>query len=156
MYKSKISRLIGTGFRSNLAGVFLVSMLCFVSAGWATESTIENDHLAIEGYDPVAYFTMLTAVKGLDSISYEWLNKKWNFSSPEHRDLFISDPMSYIPNYGGFCSVDEVIPEHALVHEIDPETWRIVDDKLYLFYSEDTLVKNLPALKWKKVKAGLQ
>lgn len=156
MYKAKISRLIGAGFRRNFVGVIMISMLCFVSAARATEAISEEDHLAIEGYDPVAYFTMLTAVKGLDSINYEWLDKKWVFTRPEHRDLFISDPMAYMPNYGGFCSVDEVIPEHNLVHEIDPETWRIVDDKLYLFYTEDTLIRNIPALKWKKVKAGLQ
>jgi hypothetical protein len=64
--------------------------------------------------------------------------------------------MGYLPNYGGFCSTDAVIPGHNLVHDIDPETWRIVDNKLYLFYDEDSAVRNVPVKKWKKVKAGLQ
>jgi hypothetical protein len=126
------------------------------SAAQAGTTDTHDDNLAIEGYDPVAYFTMLQSVKGIDSISHEWLDRKWVFANQDHKQMFVGDPMRYLPNYGGFCSVDSYSPGHNLVHDIDPETWRIVDDKLYLFYDEDTAVRNVPAKKWKKVKAGLQ
>ena len=143
-------------FYRNISGAILLSLVLFGNAARAATEISEDGRLAIEGYDPVAYFTMLLSVKGQDSISYEWLDKKWVFANQEHKNLFIADPMAYLPNYGGFCSIDSIIPEHNLVHDIDPETWRIVDDKLYLFYAEDMAVQNLPALKWKTVKAGLQ
>ena len=62
----------------------------------------QDSRLAIEGYDPVAYFTMLTATRGQDSITYDWLNKKWYFISEEHKAMFAADPMHYLPNSGGF------------------------------------------------------
>jgi len=156
MQKSTKFKRSDTGICRKIIGAIVISMLCISSVARATDTIGDEEHLAIEGYDPVAYFTMLQSVKGEESISHEWLDKKWVFANEAHRKLFVGDPMAYMPNYGGFCSVDEVMPEHNLVHEIDPETWRIVDDKLYLFYAEDTAIRNLPVLKWKKVKAGLQ
>lgn len=108
---------------------------------------------AIEGYDPVAYFTELKAVKGFDEISHEWLGDKWLFSSEKNKQLFVMDAMAYMPNYGGYCSYDPVTEGHD--HDVDPRVWRIVNDKLYLFYSEQTAGQKMHADEWKKVKAGL-
>jgi YHS domain-containing protein len=108
---------------------------------------------AIEGYDPVAYFVMHEPVKGSESITHEWLGKKWYFASNKHKEMFIADPMSYMPNYGGYCSYDPVSAGHN--HKIDPTAWRIVDNELYLFYSEKTANHAMPAEEWSKVKAGL-
>jgi hypothetical protein len=149
---NSLKQFIGRG----ISGSMIISLVLFSSAARAGTTDTDDENLAIEGYDPVAYFTMLQSVKGVDSINHEWLDRKWVFYNQEHKQLFMDDPMRYLPNYGGFCSTDAVIPGHNLVHDIDPETWRIVDNKLYLFYSEDSAVRNVPAVKWKKVKAGLQ
>lgn len=109
--------------------------------------------LAIEGYDPVAYFEMNKPVKGSKSITHEWLGKQWFFASNEHKELFIADPITYMPNYGGYCSYDPVSRGHD--HEIDPTAWRIVDNELYLFFSETEASHAMPTEKWEKVKAGL-
>jgi hypothetical protein len=113
----------------------------------------EVDQVAIEGYDPVAYFTDLSAVKGSDEINHEWLGDKWLFSSEKNKQLFVMDAMAYMPNYGGYCSFDPVSEGHD--HNVDPTVWRIVNDKLYLFYSEQTAGQKMHANEWKKVKAGL-
>jgi hypothetical protein len=113
--------------------------------------TIEQT--AIEGYDPVAYFTELRAVKGSDEISHEWLGDKWLFSSEKNKKLFVMDTMAYMPNYGGYCSFDPVSAGHD--HNVDPTVWRILNDKLYLYYSEQTAGQKMHADEWKKVKAGL-
>lgn len=147
-----LKHFIGRG----ISGTMTISLFLFFSAAWAGTTDTDDENLAIEGYDPVAYFTMLQSVKGIDSISHEWLDRKWVFANQDHKQMFMDDPMRYLPNYGGFCSIDAIIPGHNLVHNIDPETWRIVDNKLYLFYAEDMAVRNVPALKWKQVKAGLQ
>lgn len=109
--------------------------------------------LAIRGYDPVAYFTMVEAVKGSEEISHEMLGYTWLFVSPEHKALFVDDPMSYMPNYGGYCSYDPVSLGHD--HRVDPTAWRVVDDKLYLYFSDVTANHAMPTEKWQKVKAGL-
>lgn len=116
-------------------------------------ATTEAPELAIEGYDPVAYFTKLQATKGSPDISHEWLGYTWQFVSKEHKDLFVADAMRYMPNYGGYCSYDPLNLGHD--HEVDPTAWRIVDDKLYLFYSERTADQKIPQNEWEQVKAGL-
>ena len=58
-----------------------------------------------------------------------------------------------MPNYGGYCSYDPITAGHD--HNVDPTAWRIVDDSLYLFFSEETADHAMPEEKWEKVKNGL-
>ena len=88
--------------------------------------------LAIRGADPVAYFTEGQAVKGEEEFEYEWNDATWKFSSQENLDLFAANPEQYAPQYGGYCA--KAVSEGNLA-SIDPESWKIVDDKLYLNYS---------------------
>ena len=90
--------------------------------------------VAIEGYDPVAYFTEGRPVKGSEAFSYEWLGTPWYFANARHRDMFISDPAKYAPQYGGYC-VGEVALG-GITSNIDPEAWRIVEGKLYMSYDK--------------------
>lgn len=118
------------------------------------------DGVAIKGYDPVAYFTMGQAVKGSEDFAYEWLETTWLFANAEHRDLFAADPLSYVPQYGGYCSDATFVDNKA---DINPAAWRIVSGRLYLFYSEpgaatwsqdDVAVKRADEA-WERVKVGL-
>ncbi len=127
--------------------VFILMLLFNTGAAQA------EDHIAIEGYDPVAYFTALEAIKGSDSITHQWLDRTWYFTTEDNKALFVSDPIKYMPNYGGYCSYDPMKLGHD--HEVDPTAWRIVNDKLYLFYSEMTANEKLATKEWVKVKAGL-
>ncbi len=88
--------------------------------------------VAIRGYDPVAFFTEGQAVKGSDEFAYEWLGAIWRFASAEHRDLFAADPVKYAPQYGGYCASGMIDGATA---SADPENWRIVDGKLYMYVS---------------------
>jgi len=58
--------------------------------------------VAIKGYDPVAYFTKGSPVKGFKEFAYNWNDAKWYFSSAQNRDLFAADPERYAPQYGGY------------------------------------------------------
>lgn len=58
--------------------------------------------IAIKGYDPVAYFTEGEPVKGKNEFEFSWRGARWLFASSEHRDLFMSDPEKYAPQYGGY------------------------------------------------------
>ncbi len=91
-------------------------------------------NVAIQGYDPVAYFTMSKAVPGSEEFAYDWLGANWYFSNDAHRQQFAAEPVRYAPRYGGYCAIGVAFGE--LVAAIDPEAWFIVDDKLYLQYSK--------------------
>jgi len=118
------------------------------------------DGFAIKGYDPVAYYTMGQALKGSPEFTHEWLDTKWQFASAEHRDMFAADPLTYVPQYGGYCSD---VSYTAGKVDVNPTAWRIVDERLYLFHSEpkvEAWAGNKWELKktqhaWEQVKSGL-
>ncbi len=86
--------------------------------------------LAIRGYDPVAYFTLGRATAGRPGIEYAIDGRRWRFASAEHRELFKADPARYLPQYNTFCAM--ALTRGELI-EPDPESWMIIEGKLYLF-----------------------
>jgi hypothetical protein len=92
-----------------------------------------DDHVAIEGYDTVAYFTLRKPVKGDPRFEAHWQDARWQFATAEHRDMFQRDPDRYAPRYGGFCSVGI---SRGYLATVDPEAWRIVDDRLFLTHKK--------------------
>ena len=87
---------------------------------------------AIKGYDPVAYFTQGGPAKGKGAHSHEWMGATWYFVSAENMALFAGDPEKYAPQYGGYCAY---AVSQGYTAKIDPDAWKIVDDKLYLNFS---------------------
>ena len=53
--------------------------------------------VAIEGYDPVAYFTEGKAMKGSEKFAYDWVGTPWHFANAKHRGMFTVDPVRYAP-----------------------------------------------------------
>ncbi|HEX6692723.1 MAG TPA: YHS domain-containing (seleno)protein [Burkholderiales bacterium] len=87
---------------------------------------------AIQGYDPVAYFTEGRPVEGSRQFTYQWNGATWRFSSAANRDRFAQAPEKYAPQYGGYCAYG-VANGYAV--KVDPQAWSVVDGKLYLNYS---------------------
>ena len=100
---------------------------------------------AINGYDPVAYFTVGKPAKGLDTLAFDWMGAKWKFASQANLDLFKSNPEKYAPQYGGYCAYGVV--QGALV-KVEPEQFTVRDGKLYLNFDADIQAK------WLKDPAG--
>ena len=94
-------------------------------------STIYTDKAghALQGHDPVAYFTVGAPTKGNPNISREWNGATWLFSTAEHRDLFDADPDKYAPAFGGHCAVAQVLGSDL---KGSAKRWRIIDDRLYI------------------------
>ena len=132
---------------------YILAFSLLFPVGQAQAGNQSDERVAIDGYDPVAYFTMTEAAKGSESISHAWLDETWLFVNAEHKTLFAANPTRYMPNYGGYCSYDPYELGHG--HGVDPTAWRIVDDKLYLFRSEATAAHAIPTVEWEQVKAGL-
>lgn len=88
--------------------------------------------IAINGYDPVAYFTQGGARKGSKSHEADYKGATFRFASDENRQLFLSDPEKYAPQYGGYCAWAVA---QGYTASTDPQAWSIENDKLYLNYS---------------------
>lgn len=88
--------------------------------------------LAIQGYDPVSYFTQKKAVKGSKNYAVKAEGVTYYLSSAENKALFLKDYTRYEPQYGGWCAY--AMGSSGEKVEIDPETFKIVNGKLYLFY----------------------
>ncbi|MBL0121910.1 MAG: YHS domain-containing protein [Betaproteobacteria bacterium] len=54
----------------------------------------------------------------------------YRFMSEENKAMFLKEPAKYVPQYGGYCS-------NGIVYGIpwggDPETWKIIGGKRYIF-----------------------
>ncbi len=117
------------------AAISLVSILSFAQDGGALRKKHFNldGGIAISGYDPVAYFTQNKAVKGKKDMAVYHHGVTYYFSSAANKDLFKSNPSKYEPEYGGWCAY--AMGEKGEKVSIDPETFKILNGKLYLFYN---------------------
>jgi YHS domain-containing protein len=89
--------------------------------------------VGIDGYDPVAYFKSNKAIKGKKDMAVNYQGVIYYFSSVENKEEFKRNPAHYEPEYGGWCAY--AMGEKGEKVSIDPETFKIVDNRLYLFYN---------------------
>lgn len=104
-------------------------------AGVGSKPIVNKDSqdLAIKGYDVVAYATAGAATRGNPRFQYRYNDATWQFASAGHRDRFANAPRKYAPQFGGYCSW---AVSRGYTADVDPESWKIVDGKLYLLYSK--------------------
>ncbi len=117
-----------------MKGLALV-LLFLISACTQKSNTSEvfaTSEGAIQGYDPVAYFTDSKPVKGTSEHVYSYLDQSWHFVSKEHLELFKSNPEKYVPQFGGYCAYGM---SRGYKAQTDPDAWTIAEGKLYLNYN---------------------
>ena len=143
---------------NRLSLAILILLLTTRSGADTLQYTTENG--AIDGYDPVSYFTGGGAERGSPDITSQWNGATWRFASTEHRDLFAEDPEQYAPQFGGFCALGMA---HGGDVPTNPEAWTIWQGKLYLNmikevsitwrYNPDKLVERA-GIKWEALNAS--
>jgi YHS domain-containing protein len=89
--------------------------------------------IAIEGYDPVAYFKQQKAIKGKKELAVYNQGATYYFSSTQNKEEFKKSPSAYEPQYGGWCAY--AMGSSGEKVSVDPETFKIINNKLYLFYN---------------------
>ena len=94
-----------------------------------SELSVNAEGQALQGYDPVAYFTDGKPTPGDAQFSTSHNGASYLFASAANRDAFVSDPDKYLPQYGGFCAFGTSLGKKF---DGDPMSWKIVDGKLYL------------------------
>lgn len=109
--------------------------LSFASVGYAAEIFTTNG-VAINGYDPVAYFTNHRPVKGSDKYMATYKGATFHFASAAHRDAFAANPRRFAPQYGGYCAFGTAQGHKA---STEPQAFTVVDNKLYLNYNDSVL-----------------
>ena len=117
-----------------LGGVWAGGMAAFATT---TERVVTNPRtgLAIEGYDPVAYFIDETAKPGRQEFELRHRGAIWRFRNPGNRTAFMDNPGDYEPRFGGY---DPVAIGRGSPTPGNPEIWLIAEQKLYLFYDPHT------------------
>ena len=125
--------------RAALYGLGTIFLL-LASTSWAAKPIYVDlkNKLAIEGYDPVAYFTEGQAVKGSQKHEARWKGATWQFSSQKNKDLFLATPEKYAPQYGGYCAYALSLNK---LYKIEPDQFTIINEKLYLNLNQATLKK---------------
>jgi len=87
--------------------------------------------LDIEGYDPVAYFVSNKAFKGSSKYGVSQQGITYYYYSQANKEAFLKNPAGYKPQYGGCCTY--ALGDSGEEVSMDPETFKILNDKLYLF-----------------------
>lgn len=129
------------------AGLALMPALAVAPAAHADKAPVYTglfSNLAVEGYDPVAYFTEGRPVKGERQFSTEYNGAEFRFSSQANLDLFLADPAKYAPQYGGYCAW---AVSQGYTAKGDAQHWHIEDGKLYLNYNksvQETWEEDIP------------
>jgi YHS domain-containing protein len=107
--------------------------------------------VGISGYDPVAYFKLNKAVKGNKEFSTVADGVTYYFTSSDNKEEFKMNYAKYEPQYGGWCAY--AMGNDGSKVEVDPETFKIKDGKLYLFYNR---FFNNTLKSWNKNEANLK
>ncbi|HET7885073.1 MAG TPA: YHS domain-containing (seleno)protein [Bradyrhizobium sp.] len=125
-----------------IALALLAGLGGFMAAGTAaraatTERVVTNRYsgLAIEGYDPLAYFIDGRPELGLPAYEAAQGGAVWRFRNEGNRDSFAAHPEIYAPQFGGYDPVDLA---RGVTVAGNPRFWLVTGQRLYLFGREDT------------------
>jgi YHS domain-containing protein len=143
-----------------------ITLLLFSSLVWAqnndarTKNFNLKNQVAIEGNDPVSYFDN-KPMEGKSEIKLSFKGVIYFFATQQNLSKFKANPEKYEPAYGGWCAY--AMGETGEKVKIDPETFKIIDGKLYLFYNfwgnntlsdwnqNEMLLKAKADQNWKKI-----
>ena len=104
----------------------------FAARATTTERVVVNrfSGLAIEGFDPVAYFVDHQPVLGLPEYEAAEAGAVWRFRNEGNRASFVAHPDVYGPQFGGYDPTDVA---RGVTFAGNPRFWVIVGERLYLF-----------------------
>ena len=119
-------------FFALLAGFFAPACPEFGARASTTERVVVNRYsgIAIEGFDPVAYFVQGRPMRGLEDFEARESGTVWRFHNEGNRASFVAHPEIYGPQFGGYDPTDVA---RGVTFAGNPRFWVISGERLYLF-----------------------
>ncbi|WP_299921186.1 YHS domain-containing (seleno)protein [uncultured Pelagimonas sp.] len=133
-----------SNFTSFLGGIAVSVALATSALAAGVDVNASSTGLAMQGYDPVAYFTDGAPTKGDYQLTAVYNDATYWFSSEDNKAAFEANPEAYAPAYGGYCAFGTAM---GFKFDGDPTLWKIVDEKLYLNLSpsiQERWATNIP------------
>lgn len=109
-------------------GLFLFNMGSLLAQSHSYNT--DESTIALEGYSPVSYIENGQAQLGKKTFKATYDGLTYFFVNQNQQKKFQSNPKKYIPQYGGWCAYAVSL---GYKYRPNPNSFRIVDDKLYLF-----------------------
>jgi hypothetical protein len=138
MTAARQERKLCRGFATIAAVMGLLAALAgpVAFAAATTERVVVNRHtgLAIDGFDPVAYFVDGAPRQGRPELELLVGGMTWRFQNEGNRAAFAAAPQIYGPQFGGH---DPISVARAASAPGNPLVWLIAERRLYLFYSAE-------------------
>jgi YHS domain-containing protein len=113
--------------------IVYISIWIIAMQASAQVDPVDKNGLALGGFDPVSYFKLDKPVRGNPEISLQINQATYWFFSEESRAIFQSNPGKYLPQFDGYCAL--AVGTTGKKISVDPETYKITDGKLYLFFN---------------------
>jgi YHS domain-containing protein len=92
---------------------------------------VDKNGIALQGYDPVAFFTDGRPVKGNPEFESKYSGARYFFASAANKATFDANPAKYEPQFGGFCAYGVA---HGKKVPVEIEAFQIVDGRLLMQY----------------------
>ncbi len=89
--------------------------------------------LAMNGYDPVSYFTDGTPLFGRPEQEARHAGVIWRFRNEGNKAAFLDNPEVYMPRYGGY---DPIALGRGIAVTGNPLLWALAGERLYFFHNE--------------------
>jgi YHS domain-containing protein len=120
-----------------LAALLLQPGAWLAAQAGTTERVVVNRHtgLAIDGFDPVAYFTDGEAKLGDADFEASHNGVVWRFRNDRNRVFFLARPDIYGPQFGGYDPVDVT---RGVAVPSNPRLFVVSGQRLYLFAREES------------------
>ncbi|GAB4237876.1 MAG: hypothetical protein Tsb0034_13200 [Ekhidna sp.] len=124
--------------------LYTMAVSLFSQSGERWYYCIDENNLALRGYDVTTYFTESESdaneipEKGDPEISHVHEGITYHFASKSNRNQFVKNPDKYLPKYGGWCAyrMAQIPSEEGWGQSRVPSfplEYEIIDGELYLF-----------------------
>ena len=122
MMKRLFSALLGAGLLFSPLGAYAASDPVYTN--W-------RNNTAADGYDVVTFFSGKPQ-RGKAEFSTFYAGADWVFFSQANKDLFLTNPELFAPQFGGYCAW--AVAKGKLAPG-DPDYWHVEDGRLYFNYN---------------------
>ena len=144
-----------------MASILTTAPVAFAADEYNVSSglTAVGKPLGMHGVDPVTFINLGNRIDGAATFTAKHDGVAYYFSSAESMKKFKANPSTYLPENGGFCTYGVSVGKKF---DGNPKYAAVIDNKLYLFLSQDifrafqkdkvgTIKK--AAANWKKIRS---